>query len=130
MGSKGFIALFLLLIYIQPAESIRELFKLPLLLEHYYDHRTENGDPGLVGFLVDHYCTEDGTDQDADEDSKLPFKSTEQLTNPGTIALLFPVSAEMLVRPALLPVTKYLILDDANIPSGFLDSIWQPPRNC
>jgi hypothetical protein len=107
-----------------------ELLKFPVLVEHYFDHRTEKGDTGLIGFLIDHYCTEDGTDQDADEDSRLPFKSTDQLSAPGTITLALPVSTEMLAHPGLLPVTNYLIQDDANIPSGFLDAIWQPPRNC
>jgi hypothetical protein len=107
-----------------------ELLKLPVLAEHYFDHRAEKNETGLISFLISHYCTEDGTDQDADEDSRLPFKSTDQLSNPGTIAFALPVSDDIPAYPGLLPVTNYLIVDDVNIPSGFLDAIWQPPRSC
>jgi hypothetical protein len=130
MRYRWVITIFLLFIYIQPAGVVRELFKLPLLIEHYFDHQEEKNGMGLFSFLVSHYYTEDGTDYDADEDSKLPFKSSDQLSSSGSIAVSPPVISDMLTRPDLSPVRNYEILDDENIPSDHLDAIWQPPRHC
>jgi hypothetical protein len=130
MRYRGFIAIFLLLVYAQPAGAVRELFKLPLLVEHYFDHQEENKKMGLASFLLSHYYTEDGTDYDADEDSRLPFKSSDQLSSGGSIAVSPPVSSDMITRPDLSPVRNYEIMDDENIPSDHLDAIWQPPRHC
>ncbi|HLO82431.1 MAG TPA: hypothetical protein VK166_15815 [Chitinophagaceae bacterium] len=130
MRYRWSIALFLLFIYIQPARAVRELFKLPLLVEHYFDHQEESNKMNLVSFLVSHYYTEDGTDYDANEDSKLPFKSSEQITAGASIAVSPPVSSDILTRPDLSPLRNYLIMDDENIPSDHLDAIWQPPRHC
>lgn len=130
MRYRRFIALLLLFIYIQPAGALRELFKLPLLAEHYFDHREENQNVNLVSFLISHYYTEDGTDYDADEDRKLPFKSSEQISTVGSIAVSPPASSDIFTRPDFSPLRNYLIMDDRNIPSGHLDTIWQPPRHC
>jgi hypothetical protein len=124
------IAFFILFIYIQPAGAVRELFKLPLLVEHYFDHQEENKEVNLVSFLISHYYTEDGTDYDANEDSKLPFKSSDQISSGITIAMSPPASSEMLSHPDLSPLRNYVIMDDENIPSNHLDAIWQPPRHC
>ena len=130
MRYRWVIAVFLLFIYIQPAGVIRELFKLPLLIEHYFDHQEEKNGMGLVSFLVSHYYTEDGTDYDADEDSRLPFKSSDQIFSAGSIAVSPPVNSDILSRPDLSPVRNYVIMDDENIPTDHLDAIWQPPRHC
>jgi hypothetical protein len=130
MRYRGFIALFLLFIYVQPIGAVRELFKLPLLVEHYFDHQEENSRMDLVGFLVSHYYTEDGTDYDADEDSRLPFKSSDQIFSAFSIAVSPPCGSDIVTRPDLIPVRNYVIMDDDNIPSDHLDAIWQPPRHC
>ena len=130
MRYRWVIAVFLLFIYIQPAGVVRELFKLPLLIEHYFDHQEEKNRMGLVSFLVSHYYTEDGTDYDADEDSRLPFKSDEQIFSAVSIAVSPPVSSDILTRPDFSLVRNYVILDDENILSDHPDAIWQPPRNC
>lgn len=101
-----------------------------MLTEHFADHRSESKGTSLLNFLVSHYCTEDGTDPDADEDSKLPFKTPEQFTSPGAFTLGLPISAEAINRVSFIQVRNFLIVDDDDIPSLFLDSIWQPPRSC
>jgi hypothetical protein len=130
MRYRWFIAIFLLFIYIQPTGAVRELFKLPLLVEHYVDHQEEKSGMGLVSFLVSHYCTEDGTDYDADEDSRLPFKSSDQIFSAGSIAISPPASSDILTRPDLSIVRNYAVMNDGNIPTDHLDAIWQPPRHC
>ncbi len=130
MRYRWSIALFLLFIYIQPAGALRELLKLPLLAEHYFDHQEENQKMNLASFLISHYYTEDGTDYDAEEDSKLPFKSADQIPSGGAIAVSPPASSEIITRPDLSLIRNYVILDDEHIPSGHLDAIWQPPRHC
>jgi hypothetical protein len=120
----------LLLIYLFSATAIGELFKLPMLVEHYYDHRKENKNTSLVAFLTMHYQTEDGTDKDAKEDSQLPFKSIECAATVAFVSLTPPsfinITAK-LERPLLRSFGFY---KELFLPSQYLAAIWQPPRYC
>jgi hypothetical protein len=112
------------------ATAAREFVKLPLLVLHYYEHQQEEKDNGVLSFLVLHYFIEDGTDKDAADDSKLPFKSAENINPVSSIVLpSLPVAGKNLI-PAVISNTKFFPHNDAFIASQYLASIWQPPRHC
>jgi hypothetical protein len=52
--------------------EISQVFKLPNLIEHYFEHHRQNNDLGFFQFLAMHYGGDDGTDADDDKDSQLP----------------------------------------------------------
>lgn len=79
---------------------------------------------------MQHYYYEDGTDKDAEEDNKLPFKSLENAASVSFISLAPPN------LPECTTDTKEEVRNLSGIytnrfrPIQYLNSIWQPPRNC
>lgn len=121
--------LLMLVVYLSATAGMRELLKLPMLAEHYFDHKEERRETNLLSFLMKHYTQEDGTDADADEDSRLPFKAPVHpagfafvsLTAPACITLQSPVSTITDKHPLPLNTDLY---------SNYFAAIWQPPRSC
>jgi hypothetical protein len=54
--------------------EIGQLFNITQLLTHYKQHHDTDHQLCFTDFLVMHYCTDDGTHTDDEQDSKLPFK--------------------------------------------------------
>ena len=71
------IAILLLGLYLVTAPGTGEMIKIPVLAKLYFKHVKLEKQEGLISFLIEHYLNEDGTDKDANEDSRLPFKSIE-----------------------------------------------------
>jgi hypothetical protein len=53
---------------------VQQFYKLPILIEHYQEHR-QLMDLSFIDFLSMHYWGEDLKDNDADRDMQLPFKT-------------------------------------------------------
>lgn len=117
-------------IYFLSGTVTSELLKLPVLANHYYDHKEEQSGTNLLSFIIDHYSKEDGTDKDAAEDSKLPFKSPESFTGFSAVYMPPPVTFQQIHKPVAVNTTIFFIQDDAFISSHYLAAIWQPPRHC
>ena len=103
-----------------------ELVKLPVLLSHYYKHKSQNEAGTIFNFLYNHYVTNPKPDTLGDQNnhSGLPFKSTKIMqqhigffTHETTFALLTFHS----VCQIAFPYTGTSIIP------GF-STIWQPPK--
>lgn len=117
-------------VYLFTASAAIELFKLPVLISHYYDHREENKAMNLPAFLMQHYFYEDGTDQDVEEDNKLPFKSLENAYSVSFISLSPPDLPEYLTHIYEMSENSFGIYTNPLLPFQYLSTIWQPPRHC
>lgn len=106
--------------------ELHQLLKLPILVEHFQEHRLLNKEITLVHFLKEHYICHTEIDNDDQRDMQLPFKTTDFVTA-ITVACEEPVvfdldqdidfiEREFNVHPQYLPAT------------GTLESIFQPPR--
>nr|WP_068891122.1 hypothetical protein [Pedobacter panaciterrae] len=116
---------FVLLIF---STELRELIKLPLLFQHYFEHKAINKDITFAIYLFDHYNSIPHTDDDEDRDNQLPFKSADQkfvLTSPA-----IPTSNRFVIR-LLTPVvlSRSSIYKENHIPPPFLGRVWQPPKH-
>lgn len=120
----------LLMTYLFSATAIGELFKLPVLVQHYYNHREENSDISLIHFLTLHYQTEDGTDKDAKEDSQLPFKSIEPAATVVFVSLTPPAFINIIANTQQPVMLVFVLYEELFLPSKYLAAIWQPPRYC
>ena len=120
----------MLVAYLFSATAFRELVKIPLLAEHYYDHREENKNTGLIAFLVEHYLVEDGTDADAAEDGQLPFKSTVQSGADSFVALTPPIAVALPAYVRNPDKKTFITHHDLFLPAQYIAAIWQPPRSC
>ncbi|MCW5908019.1 MAG: hypothetical protein KIS94_09185 [Chitinophagales bacterium] len=105
--------------------EFHELLKLPLLVVHYIEHKTETPDITIAHFLDIHYNTET-KDDDYKRDSQLPFKSVEH-TSPN----LFAFITHYVVKLPVLHFNTDTELSTYRTPFisfQLLSNIWQPPK--
>jgi hypothetical protein len=105
-----------------------ELLKFPVLVEHYWHHRSNDTQLNFIQYLKVHYTQEEQTGNH--HDHHLPFKSHEGCINLTIlICLLQPTQAHEI----------HLFADSSNdfpMPplssrqSGHPTAIWQPPKSC
>lgn len=125
---KKLISILCLLVYFFATTEAKQLFKIPVIFQHYAEHQLENQGLSLIDFLDMHYMHGSPFDQDYDRDMKLPFKST------GDVFSFFPLTADR------MPISCTVVCPQKNIelavrtsafdkPCTLAEpSIWQPPR--
>lgn len=114
-------------VYLLSQTEFHQLVKLPLLLEHYMEHRAESPELSFLDFLDMHYLQGSPIDKDFAKDQRLPFKSADCST---------------VVTPAVLPTTEITLpawiyfsdriqeaLQTEPLLSRAHTEIWQPPRS-
>ena len=128
--SKKILASILLVSYLFAATGARELLKLPLMVSHFYDHRGEDKQIGVIAFLIMHYSKENGTDEDSKEDTRLPFNSAECATTLVLVSSTPPDATEIQPGSHAVDSKNFCMQPGSFLPSQYLASIWQPPRHC
>ena len=126
---KRVIAILFLSTYLFSATEFNQLLKLPLLIEHFIEHKEENKQITFWEFLCLHYKTTNVKDADYEKDMKLPFKSQSDLFSSITVFHLFPNFDNLLNN--ILPTSKksYVITSEHFIESSAVCYIWQPPKS-
>ncbi|HET6543492.1 MAG TPA: hypothetical protein VFG46_23570 [Chryseolinea sp.] len=120
-------AISLLLLYFLANTELRELVRMPILFEHFSEHKQRNKHVSFLDFIVLHYFSGHLKDADFERDQQLPFRGIhwEELSAPAAL----PV--ESFEEP--LPEISYAILNVGIYVSRFYSSlfqftIWQPPK--
>jgi hypothetical protein len=126
---KYITASMLLAFYMLSATDIHEVIKLPMLVEHYFDHSREDQQIGFFQYLTLHYGIEDGTDKDAAEDRQLPFQSSEYFSSVSFVSINPPVINQSIHITESIADHDFLLRNETFLPSPYLDRIWQPPRH-
>lgn len=124
---KKHVSIFITLILLIFSTGLQELIKLPLLFQHYFEHKAINEGITFSTFIFDHYSSIPHTDNDEDRDNQLPFKSIDQnsvLTSPATP----PFHKYLLKNFSAVLRNCPIIYNDDHVPSAYLDTIWQPPK--
>jgi hypothetical protein len=79
------VAALLFLAYALTNTELGQLLKLPLLVDHFQQHRQVEKELAFIDFLLTHYEAGE-PDADYEQDMKLPFKKP---ANPGSLENLF-----------------------------------------
>ena len=125
---KKWLVYFLLFTYLTSFSEVRQVVKMPRLIEHYTSHKIANHDMSLFAFIKMHYIDEQIVDSDYNQDMKLPFKTHD--FSSSTITLNIPP------EKAIINLQRHLVfVDDSNnfsysekfYPSVF-QKIWEPPK--
>lgn len=126
---KG-IAIFFLSVYLISLTELNQLVKIPVLIEHFIEHKEKNNELSLWQFLNMHYAHGDVHDVDYDRDMQLPFKSHDGCV--GSLIVVFvPGSFSNLVAKAIpTQNNEYSVYTEKLLSSSYLSSIWQPPKFC
>lgn len=113
--------------YLITGTELGQLCKLPLLVQHYAEHKAENNSLSLIQFLYMHYGHDEVRNGDDDKDMKLPFKTPSVSVNAVFIAMTPTIQfLGGLHNKEILP-TKYTLYR-AFFYSSTLDAIWRPPQ--
>ncbi len=104
------------------------MLKLPLLLEHFNEHKTWNEGTTLWSFMIMHYTNNDVKYADHDKDMQLPFKSKEGSLNSLSLSFIQNFTSIKLGNPFERELNIYRIHNDHLFNSTFLSTIWQPPK--
>lgn len=106
--------------------ELHEFCKMPVLVEHYQQHKKNNPGLSFLDFLFLHYAGEHPEDNDNDEDKELPFKSISDIAHTITpdIAGQENNSAGNLLL-VLLQITRQ---HPEGFPAKAGKTIFHPPR--
>jgi hypothetical protein len=127
---KKVFAISLLSVFLLSATEGYQLVKLPLMLEHFREHRQEDKDMTLWAFLCMHYDYAAKPDEDYAKDMTLPFKANDSMIN-ATIADFIPTTHYISpARTLYASSVEFVTFDEQYISSSFLSNIWQPPKSC
>jgi hypothetical protein len=106
--------------------EFHQFLKLPLLIQHFQEHRLENPGMSLAKFLRIHYQDFNIKDKDYDQDMKLPFK-TADFSLAAQVILLETTSIQM-APPSIVEALAPSLGKDWPLLSSHPGKIFQPPR--
>lgn len=129
---KRFIATMLLSAILFAGTPLQQLLKLPVLVQHYFEHKQQDNSTSFAGFLIHHYLEEgkDDVDKDHARDCQLPFKSMA-LVVPTSLLTVTTVSyAQHVASPEIRSIQKPMAENEQAVSAQYLSAIWQPPKSC
>ncbi len=106
--------------------GLSQLFKLPVLVNHYLEHRERDNRISMLDFLSMHYWGQDINDNDQDRDMQLPFKNIEQ--NSGPQIVVMPQQFISLQKPPVPDHKCQPVCSDSDHSDPALASLFRPPR--
>ncbi len=120
---KRFAAIGLLFFYLISFTEFSEVLRLPLLVEHYTEHKSKVNDLSFWEFLVMHYETDVAHD---DTDMSLPFKDCDHSCFAQTVVLpMQKIALTEHSEKSALSFTFFYLLHEPQLLAG---DIFQPPK--
>ncbi len=68
----------LILVVLLYTTPLQQFLKIPLLLDHFHEHRQKKPTITFLEFIVMHYIGDDGDTSDDNKDMQLPFKKFDK----------------------------------------------------
>ncbi|MFZ1379423.1 MAG: hypothetical protein WAS56_07125 [Saprospiraceae bacterium] len=126
---KNIFSLLFLTAYLFSATHLMELLKLPMLVRHYQEHKTENANLSLLEFLDMHYANGNPIDEDYDKDMQLPFKSIT-LSSISFVTICANFTDFVQKEKIIIKEGKQKFFDHSfDYSTSYLVAIWQPPKS-
>lgn len=126
---RSYFLLFLFLFgMLVPGQTQEELTRLPILWQHFQEHKSELSGTSFYDFFQQHYGKDFAQHRSAHDHSKLPLKSGDNhLHSPAPVDLPKPSELALQTPPT---TNQRIVFIDQAAPQSFLSDIWQPPRSC
>lgn len=115
----------LLIIVAANSLSLQHIFKIPILVVHYFEHQERGPDITVIAFLAMHYWGQDINDNDQERDMQLPFKKFD--ISQSVTALFFHQSSQFNFND-FPSETKYTVTNSEDHISQHFGSLFKPPR--
>jgi len=127
---KKFTAILILTAYLFSTTELHQLLKLPVVFQHYYEHKQLNNGISFLAFLDMHYMHGSPLSNDYAEDMQLPFKTMDKCLS-NAVPVIVPQNINIVLdHPIQLKREQRFIMQDEFMPSSYLSRIWQPPKAC
>jgi hypothetical protein len=119
----------LLVFYLLFCTGLQEVMRLPVLIQHFFEHKSIDQTITFFDYLDHHYNDIPHTDDDEERDNQLPFKSQDIFSTNGASHGL-PSTFGLIPKKVyqILPKQKVLINNDHIPHSAFAGRVWQPPK--
>ena len=119
------IAIFLLTIFLCAYTSIGQLLKVPNLIEHYKEHKSEvsNNSISFIQFIKAHYSK--NSEHNHNEHEDLPFKTVEH--NSNVLFTFLSATFKIIEKPAFIELKPAFFYKNS-FKSNLFTSIWLPPK--
>jgi hypothetical protein len=129
MNLRQLIAICLLSLQLFTGTELCQVFKAPVLLQHYNEHKGGDKHLTFLSFLREHYIDSNEQDPDYARDMQLPFKSGSGVL-PVSHSISIPVSNFTIVPPlTTFEIEKqYPCFQSIRHTAPMVHSIFQPPR--
>lgn len=122
-------AILFLFIYLFSATGINELFKINILVQHFYETQKNDKTVTFLHFLTMHYITDDLNDKDNDRDKQLPFKSTETYLSNASLTCVPSKYISPLAPPSFVVYKKdFPPAKESFIFTNYPILVWHPPK--
>ncbi len=128
---KKMFAILFLITYMLSTTELIQLLKLPVLVEHFAEHKAQSPDITFIEFITLHYkgdhLDNHPEDDDYDQDKKLPFITHNNVLTvccTGVPSFLFEVRKRIPQSGTL----KRQVHNDLFKSNTYLSAIWQPPK--
>ncbi|MDO5615118.1 MAG: hypothetical protein Q4G16_02935 [Cruoricaptor ignavus] len=125
---KKLIVYFFIAIYFFSSSEVRQVMKLPYLVEHYVSHKLQDEGTTLFSFIKQHYLEEQHKGGDYEQDMKLPFK-TQDISAFSFANTLLPEKLDMKFRRlAFYSDKKSSFYYAIHFYPSIYQKVWQPPK--
>jgi hypothetical protein len=116
----------LLLLIVADITELHQLIKLPVLFQHFAEHKQRNHNVSFTDFLSMHYWGDDLNDDDNDRDMQLPFKKLD--AHPTHVMYLPSVRILVTTVPTQrIMVSYHPVYQHEYFPNPALASPFRPP---
>lgn len=106
-----------------------QLMKLPVLVQHYREHRHMDKGISFFAYLHMHYVTDHANDPDHDRDMQLPFKTDASALLAATNVATPILNPHITITIPYKEITQHFSVHYPQwISSGNNNEIFQPPR--
>jgi len=127
---KKIIAILFLTIYLLSVTEAYQLLKLPVIFQHFAEHKKENGKITFLEFLDIHYMHGSPMDKDYERDMQLPFKTSSDCISVISPAFVPPVITYSIEVTVAVVHQRFFGKKNQLLTSSYLANIWQPPKYC
>lgn len=117
-------AIGMLVLHVSLFTEVPELLRVPILIDHFMEHRSQVPEMSFFQFLGMHYKTDVSHDSTDDE---LPFKDCCRVVTNAMFTTLANLSFDLEI-PLSSCTQEFCSSYHSFIPSTGLDEIFQPPR--
>ena len=126
---KKAVAIFFMSIYMLSFSELHQFLRMPVLIQHFIEHRHQDPSISLLSFLSLHYIHQYVKDEDYQRDNQLPFRHSDCCVTNATICCECPVNA-VIELPVRSTETKneFILHNEDNHSLLAVADIFQPPR--